>query len=113
MIGCLTLPTVAATVLTICFPIVGLWDGVTEGFLCGVGVVWAAHRFYADPRNALLSAASVVAGLLLLEIATRVFLGTPPAYPIGDGPHLFLATVLRTTGPDSPSFLTGEVPSFL
>ena len=51
LLGCLLLPTAVATLLTIRFPLVGLWDGVTEGFLCAVGILWTAHRFYTDPRN--------------------------------------------------------------
>ena len=113
VVGCLVLPTAVATVATIYFPLVGLWDGVTEGFLCGAGILWAAHRFYADARDVLLTAGSVVAGLLLIEVGARVFLGAPPAYPVGDGPHFLLATMLRTTGPDSPMFLRGAVPYFL
>ena len=113
LLGCLLLPTAVATLLTIRFPLVGLWDGVTEGFLCAVGILWTAHRFYTDPRNVLLTAGSVIASFALLEVGARVFLGTPPAYPVGDGPHFLLATVLRTIGPDSETFHMGAVPDFL
>jgi hypothetical protein len=59
---------------------------VTEGFLCGCGVVCAAHRLYADRRNTALTAGSVVEGFMLLEIGARLFLPRPPALPPGDGP---------------------------
>lgn len=112
-IGCLLVPAVVATVTTVCLPLVGLWDGATEGLLCGAGIVCAAHRSFADRREVLLAVASVVAGFLLLEVGARVLLGTPPAYPLGDGPHFLLSTMLRTTAPDAPMFLKGAVPYFL
>jgi len=112
LLACLVLPTAVATALTVRFPIVGLWDGVTEGFLCGVGLLWSAHRLYADPRNVLLTTASVAASFLLLEIAARLFLGMPPAFPAEQKPHFFLSTLLRTLGPDSPTF-RGALPYFL
>jgi len=113
VIGCLILPLAMAVGSTILFPIVGLWDGVTEGVLCGVGILFAAHRLYADPRNALLTAGAVIAGVAVLELGARLFLGTPPAYPSGEGPHFLLANILRTKGPDSQAFHAGAVPSFL
>jgi len=111
--ACLTIPAALATVLTILFPLVGLWDGLTEGLLCGAGVLCAAHRFYADPRHVALSAGSLLASFVVLELGARLFLGTPPAFPVGDGPHLLLAHSLRTTGPDSPTFHMGAVPEFV
>jgi lysophospholipase L1-like esterase len=60
-----------------------------------------------------LSAGSVVAAFALLELGARIFLGPPPAYPIGDGPHLLLANVLRFTGPDSPTYQHGAIPYWL
>jgi hypothetical protein len=109
----LLLPALVATLVTVFFPVVGLWDAVTEGLLAGTGLLWAAHRWFADRRNILLTAGSVVVSLLFVEAAARLFLGTPPAYPIGDGPHFLLSSVLRTTGPDSPTFHHGAVPGFL
>ena len=35
--ACLVVPTIALTAAVLTFPVIGLWDGVTEGFLCGVG----------------------------------------------------------------------------
>jgi lysophospholipase L1-like esterase len=110
---CLMLPTAAAAVLTIRFPLIGLWDAITEGFLCGAGLLCAAHRFYADRRDVLLTAVSVLLAFLILEVGARLFLGTPPAYPVGEGPHFLLATVLRTIGPDSPTFHKGAIPPLL
>ncbi len=113
VIACLMLPAAVAAILTIYFPIVGLWDGVTEGLLGGAGLLFAAHRAYADRRNVVLTAGSVVAGFVLLEIGARVVLGSPPAYPVGDGPHFLLANALRTTAPDAQAFRTEGVPGFL
>jgi acetyltransferase-like isoleucine patch superfamily enzyme len=88
-------PTIAVAAAVLLFPVIGLWDGVTEGFLCGVGALLALHQMYGDRRLIALSAGSVVVAFALLELGARTFLGPPPAYPIGDGPHLLLANVLR------------------
>ena len=42
--ACLMMPTIAATAAVLLYPVVGLWDGATEGFLCGVGVFLALHQ---------------------------------------------------------------------
>lgn len=114
LFACLALPTILALAFTLYIPILGLWDASIEGLLCGVGIVCAAHRAYADPRNLLLTATSVVVGFALLEITARIVLPHPPSYPIPpEGPQFLLANVVRTTGPDSPSFFAGELPAFL
>jgi hypothetical protein len=113
LVVCLVLPAVVAAVTVIFFPVVGLWDGVTEGLLCGAGVVWAAHSLYADSRNVLLTTSSVLVSFAVLELGARFFLGHAPAYPVGNGPHFLLSTLLRTTGPDSPMFQQGAMPYFL
>jgi hypothetical protein len=112
-IACLLLPTALATVVTVYFPAVGLWDGVTEGVLCGAGILWAAHHLCADPRHVALAAGAFVAGFVFLEVAVRLFLGTPTAYPVEGGPHFFLADALRTTAPDAPVFRREGIPDFL
>jgi hypothetical protein len=109
-VACLLIPTVAAMAAVVLYPVTGLWDGATVGFLCGVGVLLSLHHTYADPRLVALTSVSVVASLLLLEIGARTFLGPPPAYPIGDGPHFLLAKVLRRIGPDSPAHHHGAIP---
>jgi hypothetical protein len=81
--------------------------------LCGVGVFLALHHMYADPRLVAVSAVSVLAALLLVELGARTLLGPPPAYPIGEGPHFLLANVLRTTAPDSPTHHVGAIPYVL
>src|SRR6266849_4083138 len=65
---CLTLPTIAVTAAVLLYPVIGLWDGATEGFLCGVGVFLALHRMYADARLVAVSAVSVLAAFVLLEV---------------------------------------------
>ncbi len=104
---------IALTAATLTFPVIGLWDGVTEGFLCGVGALIALHQMCSDPRLIALSAGSVVVAFALLELGARAFLGPPPAYPIGDGPHFLLANVLRMIGPDSPAYYHGAIPYLL
>src|SRR5205807_5604267 len=102
-VACLMVPTIAVTAAVLLYPIMGLWDGATEGFLCGIGVFLALHQMYADPRLVAVSAVSVLAAFVLMELGVRTLLGPPPAYTIGDGPHFLLANVLRTIGPDSPT----------
>src|SRR5204863_6289078 len=111
--ACLTVPTIATTAAVLLYPIVGLWDGATEGLLCGVGVFLALHEMYRDRRLIAVSAASVAAAFALLELGARTLLGPPPAYPIGDGPHLLLANVLRTIAPDSQTHHADAIPYLL
>jgi len=112
-VACLIVPTIAAAAAVPLYPVIGLWDGATEGFLCGVGVFLALHRMYADARLVAVSAVSVLAAFVLLEVGARTVLGPPPAYPIGDGPHFLLVNVLRTIGPDSPTHHVGAIPYVL
>ena len=112
-VACLTVPTIAVAAAVLLYPIIGLWDGATEGFLCGIGVFLALHQMYADPRLVAVSAVSVLAALVLMELGARTLLGPPPAYSIGDGPHFLLANVLRTIGPDSPTHRAGAIPYVL
>jgi hypothetical protein len=111
--ACLIVPTIGAAAAVLLYPVIGLWDGMTEGFLCGVGALLALHQMYGDPRLIALSAGSVVVAFALLEFGARTFLGPPPAYPIGDGPHFLLANVLRRIGPDSPAHHHGAIPYVL
>jgi hypothetical protein len=113
LVAGLLVPALIAAAVTVFFPIVGLWDAITEGFLCGVGIVWTAHTLYDDGRNMLLTAGSVAAAFIVLEAGARLFLGSAPAYPIGSGPHFLLSTLLRSTGPDSPMFQRGSIPYFV
>ena len=99
--------------MTLLFPIIGLWDAITEGLLCGAGLLFGAHAAYVDPLNGALTAGAVVVALLVVEAGARLFAGVPPAYPSGDGPHLLLTTMLRTTGPDANMFHIWRIPSFL
>lgn len=109
-IACVLSPAALFTAATVYFPIVGLWDGVTVGVLCGAGMLFAAHQAFADVRNVWLTCGAVVAGFAVLEVAARLFLGVPPAFPVGDGPHLLLKHALRTTPPDAQAFRTEGVP---
>ena len=79
-------------------PIVGLWDGMVEGLLLGVGVLLGAHRVGAGGGGRIgLAAAVAVVALAVLEIAVRLLLPPPPAFPIGQ-PHLLLADSIRAGG---------------
>lgn len=108
--GCLLLPPILWFIVAIWFPVVGLWDALTEGLLIGVGFAWTAHSERLDRRKYSLSIVSTMVGLILMEVAVRIFLGPPPSYSIGDGPHFLFKNVLRTTGPDSEMFLSGRIP---
>src|SRR5947207_3371390 len=61
--ACLMVPTIAAMAAVLLYPVIGLWDGATEGFLCGVGALLALHQMYGDRRLIAVSAASVVAAV--------------------------------------------------
>ncbi len=111
--ACLVVPTITAMAAVLLLPVIGLWDGATEGALFGVGVCLTLHQMWSDPRLVATSALSFAAALALLELGTRMFLGPPPAYPIGDGPHFLLADVLRTAAPDSPTHHHGAIPYLL
>lgn len=89
------LPALVLTALVVRFPLVGLWDGLVEGVLIGLGVVGTAHRLLADRSRAAVGAVSMIASLMVLEVSCRLFLPAPPAFPIESGPHLFLADALR------------------
>lgn len=107
----LLVPTLVATGISAVLPLVGLWDAAVEGGFFGVGVVLAGHQAFDDPRNILLTGFSLILTLVLVEAGTRALLPPPPAYPVGgEGPYFLLANVLRTMGPDSPTFQHGAVP---
>src|SRR6186997_2653522 len=56
----------AGTVLLSCWrPIIGLWDAIVEGFLVGLGVLFAGHRWFPGWREGALAMASVAASLVL------------------------------------------------
>lgn len=96
VLACLLATTAAAVALAIRWPVVGLWDAGTEGFLLGLGILGSAHRGLADRRNPLLLAVAAFLSLILLEGLSRVFLPPPPGFPNKNGPHLLLANVLRS-----------------
>jgi len=111
--ACLVVPTLVTVALVVWWPIVGLWDGVTEGVLCGAGVVLTAHRACADWRDVALAGASATISLVLLEAVTRALGPAPPVFPTGGGVHLLLAGALRTAPPDGPAFRTEGPPAAL
>ena len=92
------LPATAVVALLLAIPVVGLWDGVLEGALLGIGVLLGAHRLGASPRRVLLAAGVGVASLVVLEIAVSVLLPPPPAFPTGRELHLLLADSMRAGG---------------
>lgn len=109
-LACLLLPAVIALGLTLFWPLVGLWDAATEGLLVGMGLVATAHRAFENPRAIVLSVVSGLFACLLLELAARLLLPAPPAYPVEQGPHLLLATALRMSAPDGNLFKFGRIP---
>ncbi len=112
--ACLFGPALLATVICSVLPVVGLWDGAVEGLLFGSGLVLGWHRIYRDQRNGMLTGISICVTLGLVEVGARIWLPAPPAFPIPiEGPQFLLANVLRTMGPDSPTFQHGAMPSVL
>lgn len=88
-------PLLTITALALRFPLIGLWDALLEGCLVGAGVVWTAHRTFAGGREVMLAGAALLASLLGLELACRLFLPAPPAFPSAGGPHFLLADAMR------------------
>ncbi len=96
VLACLLATTATAVALVIRWPVIGLWDAGTEGFLLGIGILISAHRGFADRRNAWLLGLAFFLSLLLLEGLSRAFLPPPPGFPNNNGPHFLLADVLRS-----------------
>ncbi|MBI3782470.1 MAG: hypothetical protein HY270_03615 [Deltaproteobacteria bacterium] len=94
-IACLILPAALVVGLGIRFPLIGLWDTAVESLLFALGVLLALHSALSERRNLALLSTSLLFSLLLLELATRLFLPPPPAFPVKSGPHLLLADALR------------------
>jgi hypothetical protein len=93
----LALPAVGAIACIVWYPVIGLWDGVTEGVLIGVGFTVSAHRAFADRDRLVAIAAGSVVGLVLLEIGARLFLPPPPRFPTSAGVHFLLVDAIRAS----------------
>ena len=112
-LGCVALPTILALALTLRWPLVGIWDALTESLLCGLALLATAHRRWQDPRAIALATLSGLLALAVLEVGARAALPQPPAYQTGQGPHLLLATALKVAAPDGDAFKAGQMPPFL
>ncbi len=88
--------------------LVGVWDAGVVAVLLVVGLLVALHRAFADPRNLVLSVGASVFGLLLLELAGRLVLPPPPAFPSQSGPELFLSDALRVSAQSGMSATVGQ-----
>ena len=88
-------PAVLATALVLRFPVVGIWDAIVEGALAGAGVLLAAHAAFTGPGDVALAAISFASGLCVLELACRMLLAAPPAFPTAGGLHFLLANAMR------------------
>jgi hypothetical protein len=93
--GCLLVPAVVVFGLGLRFPVIGIWDTIVEAVLVGAGTLATAHRVLEDRRNVLLAVVALAVSFLLLEIGCRLLLPPPPAFPTGEGVHLFLADAMR------------------
>lgn len=89
-----TLPPLVLLWLYPSKPIVGFWDCVFEGLLLGIGVLVGGHRWFEDWRQVGLTPMSIVLTMCLIEACARWWLPNPPAFPLQEGPHLFLADAL-------------------
>ena len=81
--------------------LVGVWDAAFIGVLSGAGLLLALHQTSTDRSGVVLMLGSCVVGLGLLEMAARLFLPAPPAFPSAAGPRLFISDsieVARSTG---------------
>ena len=90
-----TLPAAAALMLDARIELIGAWDALFVGVLAGAGLLLALHRACADWKNIALMLGSCLAGLFVLELASRLMLPPPPAFPSSEGPRLFLSDALQ------------------
>src|SRR5579862_5629006 len=88
-------PVVVATALVLHFPVVGIWDAIVEGALAGAGALLAAHEAFTASADITTAMVSCGVALVVLELACRMFLAAPPAFPTAGGPHFFLADAMR------------------
>lgn len=96
-VACLLLPVVVTLIVCLRGAVIGIgiWDLVLEASFFGVGVLATSHRALSGRRQRMLSAGGLLAGLLLLEVGSRLLLPAPPSFPIEGGPHLWLSDALK------------------
>ncbi|MBI3781965.1 MAG: hypothetical protein HY270_01050 [Deltaproteobacteria bacterium] len=95
---CIGIPVLMTTLIAVRWPLIGLWDALLEGLLIGIAAVGTAHRALRGRSEIALAAISLLASLLALELACRLWLPPPPAFPTAGGPHLLLADAMRASG---------------
>jgi hypothetical protein len=93
-------PPLAAALLDLRYELVGIWDALAVGALLGLGLVVGLYRL-AKTRTLALAATSLGGSLVLAELASRLLLPAPPAFPSAGGPSLLMANAVgaaRQTG---------------
>jgi hypothetical protein len=76
---------------------IGIWDALLVGATVGAGILLGSHRRCANWRGVAVMFASFLVWLPLLELASRLILPPPPAFPSAQGPSLFMSEALRVT----------------
>jgi len=92
----LVIPAAALLLLDAQLELLGAWDAVLIGLGVGAGLLLAAHRAAVDRRQVALLLGSSLVALLLAELASRLLLPPPSAFPSASGPTLWLSDALRT-----------------
>jgi hypothetical protein len=94
-IAAVVVPALSALLVDARIQLIGAWDALYVGVAAGAGLLLALHRAVADAKNLALLLGSCIVGVFALEVASRLILPPPPAFPSAEAPTLFLSELLR------------------